>query len=231
MVSILLHNIGYGLGHTGSIKNYIQRAYRFLWCPRQTLLNNLDDLQHQRKELNPDLTLYVETDVRHFDYLCEPNQGIALDKYKEGGNSKYGNGIITTNEYKAMFIPHGKKRLLYEIELDKNTFLLFFHFSLSARTRKKQLQYISEYIRQGQKEENRFILAGDFNIFKGLDELSQILTETKMVCGGSAPTYPSVKPKLPLDLFLIDGGIEIVRCEVLNESVSDHLPVLLEVKL
>ncbi|HHJ19649.1 MAG TPA: EEP domain-containing protein [Gammaproteobacteria bacterium] len=100
------------------------------------------------------------------------------------------------------------------------------HLSLSARARKRQLDYVSELI-QGYKNA---VVMGDLNSELDSDEISDLFDSTalsKPLTAGN--TYPSWKPKLAFDHILVTPGIKKGEAEVFGVKHSDHLPVAMEV--
>lgn len=111
---------------------------------------------------------------------------------------------------------------------DNPLLLVVTHLALGPRTRRQQLSYISGLIR----DYEHVILMGDTNC--GIDELMAIdaLGDT----GLRAPaltlnTYPSWQPRRDLDHILVTPSLTMEHAEVIDEPLSDHLPVALEVTL
>ena len=82
-----------------------------------------------------------------------------------------------------------------------------------------------------EKSERPFILAGDFNT----SDKSEIESFAKSLGNGvqyqSHDTYPTWRPNKPLDYIFLSKDFELVRSYTSKEKLSDHLPLIYEVKL
>ena len=102
-----------------------------------------------------------------------------------------------------------------------------------AAERRAQLADVSAALETRQDPSRSLIVAGDFN------------TSHEARCGtltgfvkrhglfvpeGSFRTFPSRRPRAHLDHVLISACLEVVSTEVISASVSDHLPVLVELR-
>lgn len=104
--------------------------------------------------------------------------------------------------------------------------VILVHLSLSARARKRQLEYVAGLI-QGYKNA---VVMGDLNSELDSDEISDLFASTSLTKPESVDsTYPSWKPKLAFDHILITPGLKKGEAEVFGVGHSDHLPVALEV--
>lgn len=149
---------------------------------------------------------------------------------------KYGVGVLAKErplKYRALPLP-GKEeqRVLLIVEFPRYVFCCT-HFSLTREDQLASVQLITEEIKDTGKP---VFLAGDLNaqpdspVISGLKEKFVILTNPQ------AKTYPSAAPRECLDYILGDvGGGEayaVADRRVVDASgVSDHLPVVAEVRL
>ena len=78
--------------------------------------------------------------------------------------------------------------------------------------------------------EKPFIVAGDFNLFWGQEEISLFLRALNLKNANmqALPTYPSWKPRKTLDFILYSEGIRVNDFQVLHEKLSDHLPLMID---
>jgi endonuclease/exonuclease/phosphatase family metal-dependent hydrolase len=113
-------------------------------------------------------------------------------------------------------------------EGDQQLVVLSVHLALNARTRRKQLAFISQLL----KKYRYFILMGDMNC----DQLHAQTEFTK--CGLSVkadwsfqPTFPRWKPKHQLDQIWVSDNLKIIKSEVVDLGVSDHLPITMEIEM
>jgi hypothetical protein len=237
---ILLYNSGYATGLDGSLKSYLLHFLRYIYTPKKVVrdvISSIDSLVNIKK---PDVCCLVEIRRvgkfirrlweypfhefankygarslrRHMPFFRKNSIGFFSDKYLP---------------FHKHYLHCGAKKLIYEIALNHETSLIMGHLSLRKRTRRKQLCEIKEMI--GKRK--HVILCGDFNIFKGLSELEDLIKECglRIVNTLNDVTFPASHPDRALDLFLCSEGIRIESLEVLPVKASDHLPVLLEVQL
>ncbi|MBW2476035.1 MAG: endonuclease/exonuclease/phosphatase family protein [Deltaproteobacteria bacterium] len=124
------------------------------------------------------------------------------------------------------YFDKGMKRLVIELELDHVVFYLV-HLALGARARHSQLNALYNLVKNTQKP---FVVAGDFNTLWGEREIDLFLAATGLqnANAGWLPTYPSKNPNRHLDFVLYSQGIQVRDCQVPNTTLSDHLPVLVD---
>ncbi|WFB37414.1 endonuclease/exonuclease/phosphatase family protein [Kiritimatiellota bacterium B12222] len=141
--------------------------------------------------------------------------------------NKQGNAFITrdnvTREH-CHYVTKGVKKLVMELELEKVVFLLV-HLALSYKTRQEQLREIKQIVKNIEKP---CIVAGDFNVFQGRNEL-ELFKEAAGLTDPSEknmPTFPSWKPKMGLDFVLHTPGIRVDSIKAPQVIYSDHLPVI-----
>jgi len=234
---IFLFNMGYGLGLDGSVKNYATRWYRYLHCPRNTRENILKETKKLITANKPDVCCLIEIEGSHADFFNKdlPYYDITnkygsksvLSKLPVFNNKS--NAVFSNKKYKIKrrFLKNGTKKLLYEVSLPKDITLFTTHFSLSKNIRKKQFIELKNLI----KNKKKVIVCGDFNIFGGFKELDPLLSGTDLNIVGKKDTFPACNPKKAFDLFLCSKNIPVKNCKVINKRLSDHLPVLLELKI
>lgn len=223
-MKILLHNIGYALGHSGSIFDYVFKSLRFLTRPEKVISENIHKINEKRLEFDSDLAFYMEVDKKYQEQLLDGSRGEVVNKYINKKKESFGNALVTDLDYHIHYAPFGKKALFFEVVLSDDIHLIGFHFSLVGKTRKKQFEFFKKYMEsQGKK----YILCGDFNIFGGVQELDCL----DMQVVSSEPTFPAHKPKHALDLFLLSPGISVTSHTIYNDTISDHLCVSLEVEI
>lgn len=100
------------------------------------------------------------------------------------------------------------------------------HLSLSARGRKRQLEYIAGLV-NGYKH---VVVMGDLNTEIDSSEIKGLLDSTTLSAPEvSAHTYPSWNPKIAYDHILVTPDILLGESEVYGVKHSDHLPISIEV--
>lgn len=102
------------------------------------------------------------------------------------------------------------------------------HLALGRRSRQRQLAYVTELVAQFPY----LVLMGDFNCDCSSQEF-QDLVQAANLRGPDCDqkTFPSWRPLRNLDHILVSPSLQILAGEVLDYSVSDHLPVRMELVL
>ncbi len=227
---ILLINLGYCTGLDGSIYDYFTKFYRFGFLPKRHEGRVIRKLKKLAEDV--DLICMLEVKSGQFEKIQGDWYGDVENKYGVGSLLRYllftrenCNGFISKKKvpFKKHFLKNGTKKLLYEIEMPGGTKLVFAHFSLNSKVRRKQFGEINKMF------DGSRIVCGDFNIFKGVEEVKP-LVESGLQVVSEEPTFPACSPRKPLDLFLCSKDLEC-EVEVLNEVLSDHSAVLLTTKL
>jgi endonuclease/exonuclease/phosphatase family metal-dependent hydrolase len=238
---ILLFNTGYCTGLDGSLKGYALHFFRYLHTPQRILRSIFSSIDDLVTNTAPDLCCFTEVRrVQQFVHdLWEYPYHHFASKY--GMQSVFRRlpyfrsntmGFFSRRKlpFQKHYLKHGTKKLIYEVRLTDDTSLLIGHLSLRRKTRKKQLQELKELIQM----RKHVILCGDFNVFAGFSELSEIIRDCRLRIVNTLhdATFPAIHPTVPLDLFLCSEDLLIERLEVLRSvHASDHLPVLLEVRI
>lgn len=235
---VLLYNIGYGTGLTGSMSDYFLRFYRYLYTPRTIIRKVRQSIYTLLNKVQPDVCCFVEVHGR-YGFVPHPHA------YRSQVDNKYGrwsmlrwlpffrdncNGFYSHSplKFQKRYFRHGTKKLIYDIDLGHGMSLLLVHFSLNASTRAKQCDEIKEIL-WGRPNT---IVCGDFNTFRGTSELQKLADECGLrIVNASQPTFPANHPRRALDLFLCPKTIRSAKAKVFSDvQVSDHLPVMLEVE-
>ncbi len=238
---ILLYNVGYCTELNGSWFDYLVRSYRYLYTPRRVKSSAVHSLARMVEAHNPDVCCFVEIhknmkELPHFsayaEYDIENKYGMTSMLRRMPYFRKNCNGFFSRKplEFRKHWLKNGSKKLIYEIDLAKDTKLLFAHLSLRAKTRRKQFQDLKKWV----KKNERVILCGDFNTFRGEEDLEQFARDCnlRIFTPKTRGTFPAKKPRKSIDLFLCSMNIDMKNIEVLDHvRASDHLPVLVEMKL
>ena len=247
MTRILFSNLGYARGIDGSLKQVIQRFYRYFYC-RQTVQEDI--LKYLKKIIekeNPDLCCFVEihgggTVISKLNQLhallCDnyPMYDIA-NKYGEDNPIRHmplhrgrSNGFMAKSilDFKHLYFKHGTKRLIYQVTIQNDITVLFTHFSLNSKTRKKQFDHIRNYLKT---VKGHHILMADFNIFQGFTELDDFIQDTGLVILNKEEehTFLFHKRRLALDLCICSPELaKKATLKVLEQPFSDHDALLME---
>ena len=105
--------------------------------------------------------------------------------------------------------------------------VVMMHLSLGARTRTRQLAYIRELL-GGYRH---MVLMGDMNTHANDLLLHSPLRDLGLLAPQIEATFPSWRPQRCLDHILLSPGLQLQRCEVLSQPISDHLPVAVQIRL
>ncbi len=240
-MKILHLNTGYGSLLKGSSKE-IFALYKFFIRGKKTKKKFVKIFMDFVGKYNPDvifLTEIKENDeimvkLREKYPYCKFSS-----KYKDGKLEKKmratrlnGNAFFSKTKPKFIEVIHlnkGRKSLVFKIVFEKAVFYSV-HLSLRFSERKKQLNEISSIIKKKDNLE-KVVITGDFNFFFGP---KRELLKTKLNDFESKiqqPTFPSVKPSMILDNFLLSKKTSLkAEYFVLNEIISDHRAILMELK-
>jgi len=106
--------------------------------------------------------------------------------------------------------------------------VLILHLALGKRTRMLQLDYISEIV----NEYRHVILMGDMNCQSDSDEMDYLINRTMMrEPFHGLDTFPSWRPQHNIDHILVTPTLQVDHVRALNFSLSDHLPVEMQITL
>ncbi len=124
--------------------------------------------------------------------------------------------------------PAGRGAILLRFgEGDDALAVVMMHLALGARTRTRQLAYIRELIGQYR----HLVLMGDMNTHVADLLLYSPLRDLGLMAPQLEATFPSWRPQRCLDHILLSSELRLERVSVLNQPISDHLPVAVEIRL
>jgi endonuclease/exonuclease/phosphatase family metal-dependent hydrolase len=237
-LKIGLWNMGYMTGIRGG-SDYARHASRFLRTPRRARTEVLRSFKRLVAEEKPDVIFLMEIrDLPELRKIAKDYDLIRIDSKYLGhgfmgrmpGIRKNANGFFARKHcpHAVRAMRNGSKKLLYTLDVAKNTSLVLGHFALSKKKRAKQFAELSKI-----EKDKKIIVAGDFNIFGGTKELKPLLKKRNLHIANTDVdmTYPTKKPRHALDLVLAPKEF---ACDVRvrNDIVSsDHLPVVCSVAM
>lgn len=232
---LVLYNIRYGTG-TGWKYHF---PFPFYGCLRRTA-ERFGAISDYISGLSPDVVCLVETDSGSSRQegksqpalLAERLGGESVFSGKYGGSplsklplvKSQGNAVaskLPVCSFREHLLSRGMKRVLLEVEFEKFSLFLM-HLSLGPATRKIQIGEISAICA---KSEKPAVLAGDGNIYTGLNEMAPLFSEG-FSAANLSPTYPHFRPFLPLDVVFCSPGVKVRNAFVPKTDLSDHLPVV-----
>lgn len=241
-MKIVVYNMGYGTGLNGSLRHYIFKFWRYLWTPKKVL----KEIVHFLKSVDPDVICLIEIDAgslrnRFRSQVTEIAKGLNLTHAHS--MSKYGphslwrklpffgkqhSAVLSRQkgEIKNHYLSTGMKRLVQEYIVDGISIFVT-HLSLRKKSRQKQIKELSGLIQACPRP---YLVCGDFNTFKGLEEVDELMRENDLKLIHSQPTFPAFNPVRQLDLILVHKNICLKSSGVSKKVCSDHLPVWVEIE-
>lgn len=152
--------------------------------------------------------------------------------YKFGKLINQGDGLLSkfpehNREYYKL---HSKHPRYFEFATsfinDQKIKLVVTHLSLGKKDRIRELKQIASVL---SKDPTPKILMGDFNT-ENLDEL-ELIKDIGLKPVHNKKTFPSWKPKKSIDHIFISSEFEVITTYLCPLLVSDHLGVVVELKL
>ena len=101
------------------------------------------------------------------------------------------------------------------------------HLALGTKTRTRQLAYIRELIGGYQHQ----VLMGDMNTHANDLLHTSPLRDLGLLAPQMEATFPSWRPQRCLDHILLSPSLTLERVQVLDQPISDHLPVAVDIRL
>ncbi|WP_254864176.1 endonuclease/exonuclease/phosphatase family protein [Halovivax gelatinilyticus] len=257
LVRILACNLGYLLRRRESVGGYAPAIPGALIgdesLERRSTARFLDLAASER----PDVISLVEVDrgsVRtatdgQVDRLCEALSERGIE-YEGAGYNKYGddrlvgrlpiyrnlaNGVLHREDCTVVprYLSSGLKRLVLDVRVGASLRLFVVHLSLGSRCRANQLAELADLV---ESVDEPAIVAGDFNVFDGVSELSPLTDRAGLSLYAPGETVDErplddlVVSNRHLDLFCCSPELAVERCAVLDGGFSDHRPVVLDVE-
>lgn len=241
-IRILSYNLQVGI-KTNRPSQYITGSWKH-FIPHTQRLTNLDNTIHFLEK--QDIVGLQETDggslrsnyINLTEYLAErarfPHWYHQVNR-NLGHIAKHSNGLLS--RFKPYEVEHlrlpglipGRQAILAKYGSKKETLAVFvLHLALSKRARLRQLAMISNKVNQYEHA----IVMGDLNCNMGSSEMQHLFKQTKLhEPMEELHTFPSWLPKHHIDHILVTSEIEVTEIKVLKHVCSDHLPIMMEVKL
>ena len=242
-MKFLLYNIRYGTG------KYLNQPFKHI---RGYLGHSIKHIYQIGKFINkykPDIVGLVEVDLGSFR-MYSRNQATLLGritrnnnvyqyKYEEDSNymkfpmvRKQGNALLSKKPVlreEFHYLDIGMKKLIIEVETEDIVVFLV-HLALGGKTRQKQIVQLYNFVKNCKKP---VIVAGDFNVFWGEEEIEMFLQASNLqnINIRKDSTFPSWNPKRELDFILCSKEIKVKSYEVIQTQLSDHLPILVDFEI
>ena len=161
-------------------------------------------------------------------YHQQQNRRVAgLAAHSNGMLSKFASSHVIHHKLPGRIPGRGALQVTFDSG-DMQILVLSVHLSLSHRARCLQLKYIAELV----KETPYFVIMGDMNCPTNVVSAEfEKLGLTVKQAEHRSPTFPRWKPKYCYDQIWVSHSLNIIKGEVLNFGVSDHLPITLEIEI
>lgn len=237
---LLSFNIQVGIS-TGAYHHYLTRCWKHLLPHRERQLN----LQRVGRLLDDfDLVALQEVDggslrtahvnqveqlarMARFPYWYQQlNRNLA--PFAQNSNGLLSRIPLSLIEDHPLPGPAGRGAILLRIGQGADAVaVVMMHLALGARVRNQQLAYVRELL----QDYRHYVLMGDLNT--QVDELlyRSPLRSLDLQAPQLEATFPSWKPQRCLDHILISQDLQVARSMVVDQPISDHLPVATELIL
>ena len=239
---ILSYNLQVGI-KTGRPSHYLTGSWKHL-IPHTQRLQNLDDATSFLEMY--DIVGLQETDagslrsnyINLTEYLADrahfPHWYHQVNR-NLGHLAKHSNGLLSRikpYEIESIKLPGlipGRQALIAKYGSGKETLAVFvLHLALSKRARMRQLSKISELVNLY----DHAIVMGDLNCKVDSEEMRHLFATTRLHEPlEEVHTFPSWRPQHHIDHILVTSELEVVEAKSLQHVCSDHLPIMMEVKL
>lgn len=241
-LSLLSYNIQVGI-HSHAYRHYVTRGWQHI-LPHPGRVQNLDQIA--RLLSGYDIVALQEVDggsirtghMNQVQYLAEsagfPYWYQQLNR-NLGRLAQHSNGVLSRltprsiEDHKLPGILPGRGAIFLQFGAEDDPLVLVvLHLSLGQRARTNQLAYIRELI----SDYRHVVVMGDMNCHaEPVLKLSPLRDIGLRAAKGHYNTYPSWRPVYSYDHILVSPSLEIEQMEVMHQSVSDHLPIAMRIRL
>jgi endonuclease/exonuclease/phosphatase family metal-dependent hydrolase len=239
---LLSYNIQVGIS-TSRYRQYLTHSWKHL-LPHTKRTENLDQIAHLVTDF--DIVALQEVDsgsfrssfINQIEYLAvrgrfpfwynQVNRNLGrLAQHSNGLLSRYRAHHLIEHKLPGLLPGRGVMEVRFGPASEPLVMLLV-HLGLGKRARIRQLNYIGELINRYQ----HVILMGDFNCTAQSDEIDSLLNKTHLCAPiDNLHTYPSWQPVQNIDHIMVSPSIGINDVQVLDNSNSDHLPIMVEIEV
>lgn len=236
---ILLYNIRYGAGadhrfhlplpYSGYLKSTdenLATITRFIKSTHADIVGLLEVDGGSFRAGRRSQAEYIAKALGHYHvYQCKYSGRLwsqTLPVLKDQGNALLTNQEIVSQQ--CHYFSEGIKRLVLQMELE-DVVVVLVHLSLKFRHRQYQLRELHSILKNIEKP---VVVAGDFNLFRGVWELQLFLEATGLQSADrdGRASHSSRNPCRQLDFILHSPEIRVTQFQVPNVPYSDHLPLI-----
>jgi endonuclease/exonuclease/phosphatase family metal-dependent hydrolase len=239
---LLSYNIQTGIA-TSKFRHYLTHSWRHvLPCPKR--LDNLDRIAGAIQNFDIvglqeadggsirsgfiNLTEYLALQARFPWWYDQTNRDL-------GKFAQHSLGILShfvpsdINELRLPGMIPGRGALAIKYGHGNDALLVVIaHLALGRRARLRQLAYLAEVM----ENERHVVFMGDLNCECDSLEMNWMQARTGLfepMC--QSGTFPSWRPQRHIDHILVSPSLRVRGMSVVNVSISDHLPIAMEVEL
>ena len=237
---LLSFNIQVG-NSTQSYRHYLTRSWQHV-LPHKGRAGNLDKIGDLLSDF--DLVALQEADggslrsgyINQVKYLAQ--QGEFPYWYQQlnrnlGRLAQHSNGVLSRLRPSAIEDhplpgPAGRGAILVRFGDGPDALIVVvMHLALGTKTRTRQLAYVRELISGYQHQ----VLMGDMNTHASDLLDTSPLRDLGLLAPQMQATFPSWRPQRCLDHILLSPSLTLERVQVLDQPISDHLPVAVDIRL
>lgn len=171
---------------------------------------------------------YLAEHARFPFWHSQTNRNLGkLAQHSNGMVSRFAPSEIT--EYKLPGMMPGRGALMVRLGQHEHSLAIFMvHLALGQRAREYQLDFIGELV----NDHPHACVMGDFNCMIDCKEMDRLFGNTDL-CSPEEEhlTFPSWRPARNIDHILTTSELEVTDIKVVNQALSDHLPIAVELSL
>ena len=241
-IRLLSYNVQAGIS-TGRYRHYITRSWKHV-LPHAQRFSNLDRIARLVKDYDiiglqeldagslrsgyVNLTQYLSEKAHMPFWSDQTNRRLGrFAQHSTGVLSRFHPTEIIEHRLPGRIPGRGALFIRYDTKHD-SLVVLILHMALGRRARLRQFDYISEIV----NEYRHVVVMGDLNCHSQSAEMDYLISRTMMsepihgVC-----TFPSWCPQRNIDHILVTPTLQVDHVKALNFSLSDHLPVEMQITL
>jgi endonuclease/exonuclease/phosphatase family metal-dependent hydrolase len=241
-IRLLSYNIQTGISTT-RYSHYVTQSWKHV-LPHPQRFRNLDRVAQQIRDYDivglqevdagslrsgyVNLTQYLGEKAQFPFWYDQTNRRLGrIARHSTGLLSRFSPSEISEHRLPGRIPGRGALLIRYGTRQDCLVVMIL-HLALGRRARLRQLGYVSELINQYR----HVVLMGDLNCHSQSTEMNYLINRTMM----QEPyhglhTFPSWCPQRNIDHILVTPTLQVDRVKVLSYSLSDHLPVAMEITL
>ena len=241
-IRLLSYNIQAGIS-TARYRHYVTRSWKHL-LPHAQRFSNLDRIARLIRDYDViglqeldagslrsgyvNLTQYLSEKSGHPFWFDQTNRSLGrFAQHSTGVISRFNPVEIVEHRLPGRIPGRGALCLRYGTR-QESLVVMILHLALGQRARIRQLDYVSEIV----NEYPHVILMGDMNCRSNSAEMDFLINRTMMrEPFHGLDTFPSWRPQQNIDHILVTPTLHVEHVNVLNYSLSDHLPIEMDIIL